>query len=675
MKVIRFPLLIFTLFVVLGICLADQLRPSLNTTFLVLCGSCILFGLGYFIAQTKFNLRFLFGLATYQLAFTFGLLLFAVHYPPNFKSHYSNDLHYDQEKSWVEGIITEKLKPNAYSNKYFLKVNSVNGKICSGKLLVILSKKESTSTLQIGDKIVVSSKIKPIIKPHNPYQFDYSRYLEKKDVFDQLYLENNNFKIIGIHKNTAYYLEKSRNSIEEYFKNSGLTEDQLSICKALLIGQKQNINPEITDAYSKSGAIHILAISGLHVGILLFLFKTVLDPLKKFKRGRFITAIILVVLLWLFALLSGLSASVVRAVTMFSFVTIGMYLKRHTNIYNTLGSSIFILLLFEPNYVFDVGFQLSYCAVLAIVTIQPLLSSWYQPKNKIASYFYSIFTVSIAAQLGVLPLSLYYFHQFPGLFFITNLAVIPLVTLILILGIISILAFYIGIPSSLVVQAFGKTISLMNEIVQKIAALDTFIFEDIPSNLAITIASLILILMGVIYFKNPKKSNIKFILMGLIGFQFALYGSIAYHKSQSEFIVFQYPQKTIMGIKENNELVLISPDTMAHTNYIIKNYIRSNFATVKKTLPLKNVYSINRNQILLVDQNGIYSIPQKPDIVILTQTPKINLERLIETLQPQIIIADGSNYLYAVELWKETCRKKSIPFHSTSEKGYFKIKI
>ncbi|MBC8883963.1 ComEC/Rec2 family competence protein [Flavobacterium piscinae] len=148
------------------------------------------------------------------------------------------------------------------------------------------------------------------------------------------------------------------------------------------------------DNYSKSGAIHILAISGLHIGILLYFFKALLKPIERIKYGRVITPFLLIVILWSFALLSGLSASVVRAVTMFTFVSIGMYMNRETNIYNTLGSSILILLLFKPNFIFDVGFQLSYCAVFSIVTIQPLFSKLWTPKNKIIGYFYDILTVS-----------------------------------------------------------------------------------------------------------------------------------------------------------------------------------------------------------------------------------------------------------------------------------------
>jgi competence protein ComEC len=161
-------------------------------------------------------------------------------------------------------------------------------------------------------------------------------------------------------------------------------------------------------------------VSGLHIGLILLFVTFVLKPIPNNKKGSVLKLIITLSSLWLFGILAGLAPSVVRSVTMFSFVAIGQHLRRSVNIYHTLLVSILLILLVQPSFLFDVGFQLSYLALFFILWFQPLLSRLWKPKNKISNYFWDILSVSFAAQIGTIPLSLYYFHQFPGLFFITN---------------------------------------------------------------------------------------------------------------------------------------------------------------------------------------------------------------------------------------------------------------
>lgn len=675
MKVIKFPTIIVTICLILGILVSNEIKPDVYFALLLVTVALVPFLILYFFLRTNLKFRLSFGISSYVLAFTIGLFLFALHYPKNQASHYSNSDYNSSEKNLIKGVISEKLKPNQFSFKYFMKVESINQKETKGKLLIILNKKDAEKEFEIGDEILANAIIKPIIKPHNPYQFDYAAYLEKKDVFDQLYLENQNYKVIAKQENLNFILERTRNKIVAFFENENIPTERISIIKALFLGQRQNIEQETLDNYSKSGAIHILAISGLHIGILLYFFKALLKPIERIRHGRIITPILLIVILWSFALLSGLSASVVRAVTMFTFVSIGMYMNRETNIYNTLGSSILILLLFKPNFIFDVGFQLSYCAVFSIVTIQPLLSKIRTPKNKIIGYFYDILTVSFAAQIGVLPLSIYYFHQFPGLFFITNLVIIPLLTLILITGMVSILLSAAGIYFSFLVEFLSQLIGFMNGYVSIVSSFEQFIIKDISFNYYILISSLLAIICIILYIKKPTSKGIILALITIFIFQISIIGSIEFHKKQNEFIIFQYPKKTILASKENNSIVLHSNDSLVNSNYVIKNYIQNNFGRIDSVSALQNIYWINKTKILVIDEKGIYNLPIKPEIVLLTQSPKINFERLLTELNPKIIVADGSNYKTLIEDWEKTCRKKNTPFHSTSEKGYYRISL
>lgn len=673
MKVIKFPALNITLCVVLGILASNLIKPDIISACLYFLAFFLpfLFFYGLSISNKKYHLFF--GISTYLLSFFVGFLIYALHFKPNHSQHYSNTIY--SEKTVVRGIISEKLKPNAFSHKYFLEVESVDKENKTGKLLIILSKKDTEKEFQIGDIILAYTVIKPIIKPHNPNQFDYAAYLEKKDVFDQLYLENKNYKVVGSEKELLFQLEKIRHEIISYLEKEKVPENQLSIIKALFLGQRQNIEQQTLDHYSQAGAIHILAISGLHIGILLYFFKTLFKPLERIKYSRIFIPAFLLLILWFFAILSGLSASVVRAAMMFSVVTFVMYLKRDTNIYNTLGISILFILLFEPNFIFDVGFQLSYSAVFAIVTIQPLFSGLWKSKNKVIQYFFDILTVSFAAQIGVLPLSIYYFHQFPGLFFLTNLVVIPLLTIILVAGLLTFILGILGIPVSLLVQFLSGLVGVMNQYVAKIASFEAYIIKGIPFNFSLLVMSIIITISVVLWIKKPKFISLTIALVALLFFQLTLLFSWEFHRSKNEFIIFQYPKQTLLALKKDNQISLWCNEKVVADNYVIKNYLQANFGKIDRISSLQNVMEINQTKLLIIDDKSIYTLPIKPDLVLLTQSPKINLERLLVELQPKLIVADGSNYKNLIERWRKTCVKKNIPFHSTSEKGYYKIKL
>jgi len=276
--------------------------------------------------------------------------------------------------------------------------------------------------------------------------------------------------------------------------------------------------------YSSAGVIHILAVSGLHVGIILLILQLLLRPLEYLRKGRFIKTLIIVALLWCFAIIAGLSPSVVRAVTMFSIVAIGMNMKRPTSIFNTLAISMFILLLLKPMFLFDVGFQLSYLAVFAIVWIQPLLYKSWTPKYKGVDYFWQIFTVTIAAQIGVAPLSLFYFHQFPGLFFLSNLVIIPVLGLILGLGILVIFLALINALPEFMVTLYGGIISTLNNFVSWVAQQEAFLFRGISFGIVAVLLSYLLIVFGIRVIKNRRfKRLVPFLLTILIIQSIALY--------------------------------------------------------------------------------------------------------------------------------------------------------
>jgi competence protein ComEC len=371
-----------------------------------------------------------------------------------------------------------------------------------------------------------------------------------------------------------------------------------------------------------------------------------------------------------------LAPSVVRSVAMFSFVAIGMYLRRSTNIYHTLLVSILLILLFQPSFLFDVGFQLSYVALFFILWLQPLLAQLWVPKNKVVNYFWEILTVSFAAQIGAFPLSIYYFHQFPGLFFVTNLVIIPFVTVIMGLGVlVMVLAVFDYVPLFLA-KGLEWSIFILNKIINAIASLEQFIIRDIPFNWTILLSLYLLIISLVLWFKKPSFKKLLLALTTVILFQITYFEIHWTNQSQKEFVIFHSKKNTLITERNGENSTLFANDSLLRTaseNKTLTSYLMGNFSYLKSKEKLQNTLYFQDKKILVLDSLGVYPKNSTPDIVVLTQSPKINMDRMFQTLKPEMVVADGSNYKTYISLWEATCLKNKIPFHATGEKGFYKL--
>ena len=575
-------------------------------------------------------------------------------------------------------VLREKLKGNSKVDKYIGLVKKVDNKSCSGRILVQIHNVQEDSRIQIGKNIQIYERCILNKKSLNPKQFDYGSYLNNKSIFGQIYTNAYSIKISDkIDKNIWYYSDRIRNNIITNLQKNNFSKDELQVVNALILGQQQNISKEILKDYQYAGAIHILSVSGLHVGFILLFITFLLKPLPKNKTGNTIRLFTIIISLWGFAILAGLSPSVVRSVTMFTFVTVGMYLKRNTNIFHTLLVSMFLILFFQPSFLFDVGFQLSYLSLFFILWLQPLISNLWLPKNKIATYFWDILTVSFAAQIGAFPLSIYYFHQFPGLFFITNLIIIPFLILIMGLGVLVMVMATFDFVPMLTMKSLEFCIYYLNKIINLVASFEQFIIKDIPINWQSLFCLYLLIIAFVILFKKPTYPKIVFAFISVLLFQSTLFITRLEIQNQKEFIVFNSWKNTLITERNGDKVTVYGNertiDKLA-SNTVLKSYLIANNSSITGINKMQNLYYFNDKKIMVIDSFGIYSKEINPDIIILRQSPKINLERLIQINHPKLIVADASNYKTTIQLWKSICAKKKIPFHATGEKGFYKVK-
>jgi len=581
------------------------------------------------------------------------------------------------DQSSVVLKIKSILKPGNYHQKYIAEVIQINHKSTSGDILLNIQKDCLLVNFNVDDKILLKNNFKLVNKPLNPHQFNYKKYLENKGIHQQIYSTKNEILLLESEASSLRgVIHRIRLKIQKSLILYNFSKDELSVINALLLGQRQDISKELIANYSKAGAIHILAISGLHVGIILWILSLVFKPLESFKIGKVIKLFLMILFLWFFAFLAGMSASVIRAVTMFSAIAIGQFFNKKNAVEQSLIFSMFIILLWKPLFLFDVGFQLSYSAVFGIIWVQPLLYKLWTPKFYIIDKGWQLFTVSIAAQIGVIPLSLFYFHHFPGLFFVSNLLIIPFLGVILGTGIIILVLSYFSILPAFIAAIYGSVISVLNKVVAFIANQEAFLFSEISfSAIKMFLSYLIIIACFQFLLKRNAKRCLLFLSMVLV-FQSVSFYEKYKTEITKQLVVFHKNRNSIVGNRIGARLeVYHTMDTLIQNQAVLKKYKIGENIQHLNYHKLPNVLQFNSQVVLFVNANGNYDIKdlQKP-IVILHQSPNINLERLIKRLKPIIIIADGSNYKSDVNLWKTSCLKFDVPFWSTSEKGAYVYK-
>ncbi|MFV8322240.1 ComEC/Rec2 family competence protein [Flavobacterium sp. LB3P21] len=677
MKVLEFPLARITIGFISGILFAYYFHPSLLLLFILLSIFISIFGVLYFTLKNKSKNVFYFGLTTYLLSFLIGISTQVIHIDHFQKSNYSHITTIFEEPHSISLIIREKLKSNLFSDRYIAIINRVDEKEQTGRIILNIQKDSMHHEFEIGTPLLIKGILSKNRPPNNPNQFDYSKYLENKQIYAQLYADVEEIKIgTEIEKNIWYYSSKLRTRIIRNLEKNNFNKTELNVAIALIMGQQQDISPEIIKDYQYAGAVHILSVSGLHIGFILIFVTFILKPIPNTKRGSFIKLLIILASLFTFGIIAGLAPSVVRSVTMFSFVAIGNHLRRSVNIYHTLLVSILLILLFEPSFLFDVGFQLSYLALFFIIWLQPLLASIWLPKNKISKYIWDILTVSFAAQIGTLPLSIYYFHQFPGLFFVTNLIVIPLLSIIMILGVlVMLLAAFNSIPIFLS-QLLEWSIYYLNKIINTIASLEQFILQDIPLHFYLLLSSYLVVITAIIWLKKPSFNKLVMVLISIIIAQIS-YLSIQWNiQHEQEWIVFNIKRNTLLAERNGENITVYANDSILKTaqkNNALKSYRIGNLSRIKAKKELQNLFYFNGKKIFILDSSGVFPKNIHPDIIVLTQSPKINIERLLQNTKPKMVVADASNYKTIQKQWKATCMKQKIPFHATSEKGYYKL--
>jgi competence protein ComEC len=579
-------------------------------------------------------------------------------------------------------------------------INSNSNIQATGKILTYIGKDSLAKSLVYGDIIAVKNNFTDIPAPMNPGQFDYKSNLANKSIHQQSYLKSDQWKFICHGKQHAFMraMFRIRNVFHESIRANFKDESQQAILLALLIGYTSEITDEIRQSFTDTGIMHLLAVSGMHVGLIFMVLNLIFKSLLKLRYGNIFFIIAITIILWIYAGITGFSPSVLRATIMFNFLLIGKNIRKVNFIYNSILVSIFFLLLYDPLLIYNVGFQLSYAAVIGIVFVQPYLNSLLTSKSWIIQKLWPLISVTLSAQFFTLPLILYYFSQFPVYFFISNLLIIPISTLVIYLGFVVVFFNVLGVSSFTFIFAFitKYTMELMTRIIFYIRQLPFGLIDNIYLNsfMALILFIAILYMCFWIFYKNRR--YLILCLVSLIVFVFSI--SIWNFKNlkREQLVIYGIPGQTLIAIQEHKKGYYIGDSSIIYNSkqlrinsfrnmiesgisfrntprYIIDHKIENNNLIVNNRL-----ICANSIRILCLDHayHPCFSTERiKVDFLLLAHNPIVKIEDLKKDYEFMQIVFDCSDTPWKIKQWKSDCEKQQIKYYDINSSGAMIIDI
>ncbi|MGB3948856.1 MAG: ComEC/Rec2 family competence protein [Bacteroidia bacterium] len=594
--------------------------------------------------------------------------------------------------------VTEPYQEKDKSLKMVVEVKAIknnNGWInTSGKAMAYIQKDERALHISYGDELIIQCEFNEIPPPQNPGEFNYKRFLAFHNVYKQAYVTSEKFVNTGINSGNSIIRESVhlRNKLLKIMTDNNIKGNEFAVGSALLLGFEDKLDADIISAYSSTGALHVLSVSGLHVAIVYFIFNWLLFFLDKIKNGNIIKAFILILLLWFYAALTGLSPSVLRAATMFSFIIIGKAYNHYTNIYNTLAASAFFLLAIDPYLIMQVGFQLSYLAVIGIVYIQPKLYNLFEVNNWLLDQIWTITSVSIAAQIATFPLGLHYFHQFPNYFLLSNLVVIPISTAIVYMGIALFVFSKITFMVTYIAMAFNWCVLFLNQSVIVIEKWPYSLLQGISISVFETWLLYGVIIVFLYYFISRKFSHLVFVLSCCILIFISQIVEQHEQFNQKKLIIYNVPKTSAIDFIHSKNNVLLTDTAFAHNQSrllfhvkhnwwdlgINNNQIISNNITTNNLFIKDNFIQFYDKKIALIktknqatNKNNVITL----DYLIISNNANVRINDIAKQYHSKLIVFDSSNSFYKIKKWKSECEKLNQKYYSVIDSGALTINI
>lgn len=638
-----------------------------------------------FPASLRYKTTVLQGILFQLLFFLAGMVLVYISNPMHQKDYLYNN--YKQqpilvriEENPVEKAKTYKIKASCISL-----FEEDGPKQVKGNLILYFPKSDSILLLSTGKMLLIKTPLQTIKNAGNPGSFNYAAYSLFRGISYQAFLKEGSYRIIATTTEKQVYLF---NTLKEkalaVLRKNIQQKEALAVAEALLLGYREDLDKELVQAYSNTGVVHIIAISGLHLGMIYALFNWLLGFFGKNNAfARWGKPLIIIAILWVFTLIAGAAPSILRSAVMFSFIVAGDMFNKKTNGINALACSALVLLIFNPFILWDVGFQLSYAAVLSIMVFQQRIYNLLHFNNKLLSGFWRLNSITISAQIITTPIVLYHFHQFPNLFLLTNLLAVPLSGFILYAEILLLIFFALAPLNSWLGKLIEVSINFLNNFIKQVNELPFAVTNQIQ----ISLPEVLLLLITIAFIANwlfRKQKKYLFVGMGsFFLFNLVHTSNILWMKSKTRLIVYSIPKYSAIDIAYNGDYYF-KGDEELETDGFLRNFHIQPTRTLYRLSPAKakldflkkgNIIPIENKKIIVIDKATV--LPQNDsltaDIVIITNNPSIRMDELKKKINCSLYIFDESNPWWKIEYWKKDCNRLHLRHHSTAEKGAFEM--
>lgn len=595
----------------------------------------------------------------------------------NFPEHYTH--HVSQKEQCFIGVIDDLPVKTEKATKLSLRIQSVSRNnqwhYATGNIIIYF-KSDTAKRPELGDHVFVSAQLSVVSEPKNPYEFNYKSFLEDRNIFHTAYVQPVKLRIIeGFDANFSVlqWGTQIKSRVVNVLRRSGLSQEAFAICAALLVGYDDEIGNDIMQSFSHSGTLHILSVSGMHTGVLYGILIFIFSLFDKYDRHKKLKCFFIILSLTFFVGITGFSPSVLRAALMLGLVILGKTFYKQGNSYNTLLLSAFLLLLYNPYLIKDIGFLLSYLAVFGIMYFYPILDKLFVFQNKILQWLWASMLISISATLFTLPISLYYFHQFPIWFAFSNLIIIP-ISMFIMLGAVLLLF----LSKALILKQFlvflinGATSIMLN--VAKFTDNPTYGFIDFISfsKFDLLCCTLTLIMLLLILATKKHKHVMVLFLICTIWLSNSIYERYS-DLNQRELMVFHIKNKSVFALR-NGHNVYGNFQTLTEKEFqrIVKPYLLQ-ISGLKFTKTEAKVFKNTATTILNITQPTQDLSPLTPDYIIVSNDADLHL--LMDYKNKPVVIADCSNSNKFVKKLKKQCLRLGITLYNIKEQGALQLNI
>ena len=681
----------------LGVWCCDYFGSSCFTLSFLLVAMTVLILVSAIVSRwvKRYHLAWLFGLALAFFMFCGGYAMTEARKPERRPDYFRNDTAVGGcyvARVWDDPAEREKTLRAVLELHYYYGDTLPSHEV-SGRVMGYFRKSDSAFTLRYGDVIAFPAPIAEIEGPANPAEFDYKRYMLRKGVAGQVYLRDGGW--MDLKENRAHGLYgfsyRFRDRLLETLQQCGVRDDEFGVAAAILLGYDDSLPAQIRKNYVAAGAMHILCVSGLHVGIIYLIASLLLGFLKRNRWQVVLKHMLLLGLIWFYALIAGLSPSILRASLMISFVIIGEMIRRKGFVLNSIAASAFILLCVNPNNLFEIGFQLSYMAVVGIVVLQkPIHNLLYVP-NGLLDKMWQIISVALAAQVATCPITIYYFHQFSSYFWLSNLLMTPISFIVILGGMLLLMTAWIPYVSIVIGYAVWGMIYGMNAVVAWIENLPFSILKGLYISSLEYVIMLALLLLLLLFVSLRHRRYRMEMLFVLLAFMVSITVRRYENGRQEALTVYSLRSHTAIDFIQGDRHVVMADSALlnneAAIDYSLKNnWLQKGLSICPQMLNLSGDFHCDfvYKKANLVSFGGKLlafwedaACPKDPlsfripvDFLLVRGRSRPDMSSVMGHYEVAMLLIDRSVPAFLAEKWKQQAEEHAVPAYSLHDGAF-----